>query len=166
MKDMEKALEALKKPSLEPQAFKQNLRRELLRAHGDMQKPRSWALWVLSCCAALLGVVVLSFIAKPEWAARSHDFVYGKNQEPLSIEENQLASEELQALLSPQSDQDFVKAWANEQGVPVNANLNPENQSFITVRRYVLDDGRTLEVYTEIPPEKVLPQQAAQLVVY
>ncbi len=150
------------KPDVKLDAFKRNLRRELLSAERSTPvRPRLTATG--AAIFALTAMLVL-FVVNPGLPAGLNAMLTGASPDETATLEldalaNQLDEQKLQALLQDrfapaEADREFVRAW-HEQTFPSEPMRvrSLRNEGIFAVREFLLDNGKQIKVYTQLSGE-------------
>ena len=164
MKDFEKALKNLSLPDIEVDRFRQDLRRDLLRAQSvPTRSSYGFAFAAMSGAAMMLALVVAVFILQPRYPARLHAMLGGTTPAQVTAPASgeQLVSANLDTpylrellsggTASKEMDQALIESWYREQlpgeGIQVKA---LEEEKIYALRQFQLSSGKRIVVYTEL----------------
>ncbi|MCB1050980.1 MAG: hypothetical protein H6510_09870 [Acidobacteria bacterium] len=157
MKDLERYLKETPKPQLSPKQFRQDLRRQLMTPKPP-QRP-----WILKAefawlaCLATAGILVL-LVWQPQLANRAHALVFGKKAQvemspsPFDLDPSTTA------LASSEADRKLFESWALAQGWDKAPEIKNQETERLLLRRYVLQDGRMVEVVSRQNDDEVKQQ--------
>jgi hypothetical protein len=159
MKDFEKDLEALSRPDIHVDRFKQSLRRDLLASMSRAHAPR-WrlAFGAASLTAATFAFLLVIFILDPAVPARLHASVAGEAPPQQANTTGTVASDLQniglqyfldQANASVQVDQEYLQRWYADRARPVSVK-SVEAEKLLAIRQFELTSGERVVVMTEI----------------
>jgi hypothetical protein len=158
MNDFEKNLKNLR-PEVQVDRFKQTLRRDLLRRmHRQSPPGMRLALGLTGSAAAILGLLVISFVVAPELPARLHRAMGGDGtaQAPPGAAAAGMSSGEtpLRELLersdaSIQRDRAFLEVLYQQGSEPVKVK-EIQGERFLAIRQFELSNGEKVAVLTDL----------------
>jgi hypothetical protein len=164
MKDFEKDLQALSRPDIRVDRFKQTLRRELQASLNRTGAPR-WklAFGAASATAATFAFLLVIFILDPAVPARLHASVVGgvppqvnttETMEPAASDLQNIGLQYFldQANASAQVDQEYLQRWYADRARPVSVK-SVEGEKLLSIRQFQLTNGERVVVLTEIGSE-------------
>jgi hypothetical protein len=155
MKNFEKFLIDLPKPDVEVPAFRNELRRELLRAAPERTSSRMrLALGVAASLAVGFAVIAVLFVAVPGIPADIHAALVDRSAS--AANEASIARLLAQAVPPVEADRAFVDTWTARQERPV-AVRSIEGERVFSVRQFELTDGNRMLVFTQLGQEQTQP---------
>jgi hypothetical protein len=163
MNDLQPRLDELKKPHMLPARFQKDLRRRLLEEH---QRRRQWqANLPLLCLSLALAATLLLFLWKPVVALKANQWLLGSTPqfstnraEPGRLD--QTLGQVLPASLASydvEGDQKLLQDWARHKGLRESAAVRILAEELVVRRRYLLPDGREVEVVSTVPASNPQP---------
>ncbi len=161
----------LPKPDIDVPIYRQNLRRNLMRAVpvAQVERPSWFALGAVSFCAGLFGVLSVLFVARPEVPSRLNQIVAGAPVETPAPSGNpvvipnlpedtaaryRVAADGLLAdqRLTSDADRAFIEYHMRRENPDGRKPriMSIKEEGVLSIRRYITDDGREMVVYTRL----------------
>ena len=167
MKDLEKALKNLPQPNIRVEAFKRNLRAELLSKASAQSQKRQFGFAVASLLASAFATLLVLFIANPSYPKKLNAWLTGGTvQPPMAASEGSVpsfANDQWRTaddrslpytpvvLPSEEVDRRYVENLLTDQASGRTPRLQTVASSGIyTVREFVAEDGKRVLVYTQV----------------
>ena len=150
MEDLEKRLMATRKPEVNVDSFRRNLRRDLLEAHSAGNHRTRTALLLSLASSVVLAGVALLFVIEPTYAPQVHNLVW-------RVDDTDGTTDRVMWQDPMAADRALVRCWAERTGGPKPVAVTPvdEVQAY-TVSRFRLNDGKWVQVCTMLPVETMV----------
>ncbi len=157
MKELEVFLRQVPRPKVSAPRFKQELKRRLLNS-SRFARGRFWKIafvGALTTQAALLGILV-AFVIYPTYPVRLHEWLAGSTeQQGLAYEGEQ---SNVNDRLGKANDQLLVNDYLTRKYRSGSVKVRPlTGEEMVSIRRFELDNGKQILVYTKHNDTATLP---------
>lgn len=144
------------------EAFKRNLRADLLQKAAYQQASHSLGFIFASALASAFATLLVLFILKPEYPQQIRAWIDGAPIQAPSLSEPQLPEQQLRQIQGSQAmvptylpseeiDRQFVKDLFKEKFSKPSPQLQKTiNEGVYSIREFISEDGKRVLVYTKI----------------